>query len=147
MLATSSPDEEMAKAKVALQEGALKKFGRSFEELTTQEQDSLFRSYEAQREAATKLADTPTPQGRMVGDLFLASSPWENLGAVAKQAAGSYAQNRANKGEAQGRRAASDLQTRRDEMDRQAAEAERNREDERRREWLDKIFAQGSFPG
>ena len=60
-------------------------------------------------------------------------------------AAGAYGLRQLNQQESQGRRAMADLVTRRDALDRESEYANQQREEERRRQFLQSLFQRGAY--
>lgn len=108
-----SEDDELRK----LEQEALKKYGRSLEELTEEEKNTLYRAYQAEREllnaeyARGAAMEGGTAEGRMAGNIYQAANPLEHLNTVARTAVGAGARRQATEGleglakdEAMGRR-------------------------------------------
>lgn len=92
-------NEEILKEVTVLAE---KKYGRPFSALSEDEKNAIFRDYVTDKEKAgarydqgAELMATAMPQGRQVGDIYQAASPWEMLGNVAQRGVGAYQQKTA----------------------------------------------------
>jgi hypothetical protein len=98
--------------------------GRDWNQLTPDEQNAVFRAYEAERGYAAGLVNTPTPQGKTVGpyNIYVAPNWGEMAHYAVAQGLGGYLLGKANQREAMGRKALSDL-----------------------RDWLQAILARGNY--
>jgi hypothetical protein len=119
--------------------------GRTFDQLTDEEQEAVYRSYEGERDIAGSLIaqgqDMMAGSGKTVGPYGVyIENPWESLAGGAMSGVGAYMYGKANQGEAKGRGALADLQTNRDARDRDIAMREAQEEERKRREWLARIF-------
>ncbi len=119
--------------------------GRSFEELTPEEQEAVFQSYEGERDMAGSLVSAGTNQmansGHTAGPLNVYyDNPWESLAGGLTAGVGYGMQRKANKAEALGRKANADMVTRRDAQDREYADRRTDAENKRRDEWLARIL-------
>lgn len=119
--------------------------GRTWEELSPEEQDAVFAAYEGQRAMANNLvaqgADMQAGAGKEVGPLNVyVNNPWESLVGGAMAGYGYGMQGKANKAERKGREAMADLQTNRDARDREYYDKRTAEEERKRREWLSSIL-------
>ena len=119
--------------------------GRSFGELSKEEQDAVFESYSGQRDMSGSLissgADMMAGAGKTVGPSGLyVVNPWESLAGGLMQGVGYGMAGRANKQEKAGRKANADMVTRRDALDRSEADRRAREEEERRQQWLQTIL-------
>ena len=103
-----------------VEEEAAKTYGRSWAQLTPQEQKAIFSSYKGKRAMYSKMASTGPAKGKNVGaDGRIHVGPtWsESLSAGLKSGIGMRGLIKANKQEALGRKAAADLAANRDQSD------------------------------
>lgn len=133
----SIPDEEKERIRQMT--------GRSWEELTPEEQDAVFQAYEGKRSMGQDLvaqgSDMMSGAGKEVGPLNVyVNNPWESLAGGLMAGAGYGMQRKANRDEKEGRGALADLQTRRDSLDRAETDRKTAEEERKRREWLTAIL-------
>jgi hypothetical protein len=134
------------KDKMALLKLAVETTGKSFEQLTEQEQDSLFRDYDSMRREGEYNLTSEMPQGKTIrggpafGDQYFAPTWSENLAGAVQKGMGAYQLGKARQGEKMGRKAAGDLQTRADYYEGLDRTGQAEREKRRREEWMQALL-------
>jgi len=119
--------------------------GRSWDQLSEEERDAVFASYEGRRAMAGDLTaqGQATLQGatKRVGPSGITvNNPFEALAGGVMAGIGYGMQGRANREERMGREANADLITNRDARDRVYYDQRAAEEERRRREWLSQIL-------
>ena len=137
-LGNLTPEDE-----IQLQQKAQATFGKSLDQLSESELESLFGDYSGQKSLYTEMAMMDMPQGKTVNGLHLAPGWGEIIGAGAQKLAGAYKLGKVREDEAAARQTAARVQTRRDELDDQRRREEAARAERERREWLAMILGRG----
>lgn len=119
--------------------------GRSFEQLSPEEQEAVFSSFESQRSQGQAMYDggqqMAANSGKTVGPYNVyVQNPWEALSGAVQMGMGGYLQGKANKQESTARKANADMITRRDARDRQYDDNKTREEEERRNAFLTRIL-------
>ena len=128
----SADEEEQRK----LQQAAMSKYNKPLEQLTPQERDDLFRSYQSQRDQAQSLIDTPAAQGKMMGNVYAGPTFSASLSSAVKQGLGHAQMGRANKAERRGRETAAGLAATQSDQAEARRQEQLKREDERFQQML-----------
>ena len=119
--------------------------GRTWEQLSREEQDAVFEDYEGQRALAGSLVDAGRDMmrgaGKNVGpyDLYI-NNPYESLAGGLMSGAGYGLAASSSRDSRLGREATADMITNRDARDRQYENSRSAEEERRRQQWLSKIL-------
>ena len=128
-----------------LQRQSLQQFGKGLDQLTQSELDSLFAQYSGPQANYEDMVFGEGPQGTVVGSgIYVAPNAGEVFADAFKRVAGGYMLGKSREAERGARKTASQVQARRDELDRQREANEAAQAERERREWLAMILGRGA---
>jgi hypothetical protein len=120
---------------------SLTKYGSALENLSEEQKQALFTSYEAEKLTALDQLGAQGPQGKMAGGIYVAPTWSENAASAIKKGIAGHQLGQIKKQERVGREASAGLLAESAATDRAAQAQERADDDERRKEWLAAILA------
>ena len=134
------PEEEQK-----LQQLSINTFGKGLEDLSQAELDSLFAQYSDPQQNYQDMIYGEGPQGKVVGSgIYVAPNAGEVFADAFKRVAGGWMLGKSREAERGARKTASQVQARRDELDRQREANEAAQAERERREWLAMILGRNS---